>query len=190
MRIENIRDQLRAFAGTTRKVRIERRQPKEPRANGFVLDVGEELVLLQVFHDFYPEGIAVLRLCDVLEVRYGPYEHHWERMLRAEGIAPTALVGAPPPLDDMHDLLESLRERGANVIVECEDDEEPISDFYIGRVLKVDAGTIEFANFDALGKWDDEPHRIELAEITNVGIQTPYLEIFSRHLESSCPFEN
>lgn len=190
MSIDEIREQLRAFAGTLRKVRITRRQPHEPRANGFVIDVGAELVLMQVFHDFYPEGLAVLRLADILDIRCGPHEHLWERMLRAEGISPTPLVGSPPPLDDMRGLLEALRVRGSNVIVECEDDDEPICDFYIGRILKVDADAVDFANFDALGNWDDEPHHIELAEVTQVEIDTPYLEVFSRHLQSSCPFEN
>ncbi len=179
---------LSSLAGTSSKVRIARRQPKQVYTNGFVVAVGEQLVLLQAFHDFYPEGLAILRIHDITDVRSGEHERFWERMLQGEGITAATLSRELPPLDSMPRLLSALLERGENVILECEDDDGPICDFYIGCLLKVDDVVVEFANFDALGRWDEEPHRIELDEITLVELETPYLRILSKHVQSPCPF--
>ena len=189
MSVKTVRDELRELACTAKKVQITRRQPPERVTSGFIVAVGEDLVLVQAFHDFYPEGLVVLRVSDVTHTRSDEHERLWERMLEAEGIRGAALIGKLPPLDDMRSLLSSFKDARENVIVECEDADEPISDFYIGRVLDVEPGVVVFANFDALGRWDPEPHRIELEEITNVQFETPYLKIFSKHVQGACPFD-
>jgi hypothetical protein len=108
----------------------------------FILEVavslGRDWVLLQQFHDFCPDGFTALRLRDITEIRSGEYERHWERMVEAEGLLDQ--VGAPEDvsLEDTSHLLKALHQRGQNVIVECEDPEDDIEDFYIGQVLSVD----------------------------------------------------
>ena len=57
--------QFRALVGTRKKVQLTRSLPSEPRHNGFVVAVGHEGVLLQQFHDFYPEGYTTLRVGDI-----------------------------------------------------------------------------------------------------------------------------
>jgi hypothetical protein len=182
-------EQLRSFVGTRKKVRVSRSISSEPQHNGFVLAVGRDLVLLQQFHDFYPEGYTALRVRDITDIRSGEYERHWERMLAGEGILDR--VGAPDdvPLQDVPELLRALQRRGDNVIVECEDAEENIEDFYIGRILSVDDDSLCFANFDALGRWDEAPDTIPFEEITKVQFETPYVRTFSKYLEGPCPLQ-
>ncbi len=175
--------QLRSLVGTRKKVRLTRGLPSEPRHNGFVLATGREWVLLQQLHDFYPEGYAAVRMRDITDVRSGEYERHWERMLAAEGLLDRITAPGDVPLDDIHQLLLALQRRGENVIVECEDPDEDLEDFYIGQILSVDEGSVCFANFDGLGRWDDSPHVIPYAEITKVQFETPYVHTFSKYLE-------
>jgi hypothetical protein len=180
-----MREQLRSFVSTRKKVRLTRCVPSEPLHNGFVVGVGRDWVLLQQFHDFYPEGYAALRVRDITDIRSGEYERHWERMLAGEGILDRLEVAHDVPLQDLPELLKALQQRGDNVIVECEDAEEDIEDFYIGRILSVVGDTLAFANFDALGHWDEAPHTIPLEEITKVEFDTPYVRTFSKYLEGS-----
>ena len=182
------RSELEAFVGTRRKLRIHRRIPSEPTHNGYVVGLGDALVLVHQFHDFYPEGYAALRLEDITSIRSGPYERVWERMLEAEGLIAGLRLANPPRLSSVRELLIDLSTRRETVIVECEDLEDAIEDFYIGRILDVGADTLHFANFDALGNWDAEAHAIALDEITIVQFATPYARTFARHLERPCPF--
>jgi hypothetical protein len=82
--------------------------------------------------------------------------------------------------------LKALQERGNHIIVECEDAEEEIQDYYIGQILSVDRGSLCFANFDALGRWDKDAHTISLEEITKLQFDTPYVQTFSKYLEGPC----
>lgn len=182
-----IREQLRPFVGSRKKVRVARSIPSEPHHNGFVLGLDRDWVLLQQFHDFYPEGYVALRVADVITVRSGEYERQWERMFAGEGILNRVGIRYSVSLHDVQSLLKSLQQRGNNVIVECEDFREALTDFYIGRILLVEGGSLFFANFDALGKWDDRPRKIALDEITQVQFDTPYVNTFSKYLEGPCP---
>jgi len=184
---DEVRQQLRSLVGTRKKVRLTRGFPSEPRHNGFVLAVGREWTLLQQFHDFSPEGYTVLRVQDITGVRSGEYERHWERMLAAEGLLDRISVPGDVPLDDIPEILKWLQRRCQNIIVECEDLEEDVEDFYIGQILSVDEEGVCFANFDGLGRWDKAPHAIPFGEITKVQFETPYVETFSRYLEGPCP---
>jgi hypothetical protein len=187
MNADAIRERLRSFAGSRKKVRLTRAIPSEARHNGFVLAVGRDWVLILQLHDFYPEGYTALRIEDITDLRSGDYERHWERMLAGEGILDRVALPHDVPLDDVSSLLKSLQLRGDNVIVECEDEEEDIEDFYIGRLLSVDDDSICFANFDGLGRWDEAPHTIRFEEITRVQFETPYVRTFSRYLQGPGP---
>lgn len=180
---DEVRRQLLSLAGTRKKVHLTRGFPSEPRHNGFVLALGDEWVLLQQFHDFYPEGYTTVRVRDITDVRSGEYERHWERMLAAEGLLDRVAAPGDVPLDDVPRLLTALQRRGQNVILECEDPDEDVEDFYIGQILSVDEDSVRFANFDGLGRWDDAPHMIPFGEITKLQFETLYVQTFSKYLE-------
>jgi len=175
--------QLLSLVGTWKKVRLTRGFASEPLHNGFVLALGREWVLLQQFHDFYPEGYTAVRVRDITDVRSGEYERHWERMLAGEGQFDRITDPGDVPLDNIPQLLQELQRRGQNVIVECEDPDEDIEDFYIGQILSVDEESVCFANFDGLGRWDEAPDTIPFGEITKVQFETPYVQTFSKYLE-------
>lgn len=183
-----IRDELLAVAGTPQKVRLTRSFPGDSDHNGFVVAIGREWVLIHSFHDFYPEGHAVLRIADITEFRSGEYERVWERMLAAEGL----LAGIEPPgdvsLKDISHLLSSLHRRRHNVIIECEDlDDEDDDEFYIGRIVSVENDAVRFAPFDALGNWDEMGVILPFDVITQVQFDTPYVRTFSKYLNGPCP---
>ena len=54
--------ELIAFSGTRKKVRLTRRQPSEPRLNGYILDVRDKLLLKHCFDDFKPDCYTICRI--------------------------------------------------------------------------------------------------------------------------------
>lgn len=184
---KQLRKQLRTFVGARRRVRLKRPIPHEPRHNGFVVAMGMEWVLLYQFHDFYPEGYAALRVRDITDIRSGEHERHWEHMLTMEKLLDSVQTPDDVSLDNISELLRTLERRGKNIIVECEDGDREIEDFYIGRILSLEEKSVRFANFDPQGRWDDSPHVIPLREITQVQFETPYVNTFSKYLQGTCP---
>ena len=182
------RDRLAKLVGRPKKVQNTRAYPDEPTHNGFVLGLGRDLVLLQQFHDFYPEGFTALRVADIKRVRSGVHERFWERMFRGEGLMGLVGISHNMPLDDFRSLLAALRSLGQNVIVESEHRKTAEhDDFSIGRVVALDDESVSLLNFDPLGVWEDDPSVIDLGDITKVQFDTPYINTISKYLEGPPP---
>lgn len=177
---------LRKFSGTLQKLRINRRSPCEPCSNGFVLDANDDWLIVWQFHDFLPDGFTLIRVDGVTDIRFSDYERHWMKMLYDEGIA-TSLPASRVQLGNIQSMLAQLKAMQENFIIQCEDDEEDIEDFYVGRLITLDEAGCQFASFDALGNWDSELDCIPYDEITRIQWNTPYSTTFSKHLNGLCP---
>jgi hypothetical protein len=179
-----VRERLSRLAGRPRKVHLTRGYPGHPTDNGFVVGIGRSLVLVQTFHDFYPEGYSALRIEDIKRVRSGKHERFLERVFRGEGLMEHVGISYDVPLDDFRSLLGGLHERGQHVVIECEDRENAAhNDYFIGRILSVDDESVTALYFNPLGVWDDEPSIISLGDITQVEFDTPYINIMSKYLK-------
>jgi hypothetical protein len=158
-------------------VHLTRGYPGEPTHNGFVLGLGRDLVLLHQFHDFYPEGYAVLRVDDIKQVRSGKHERFWETMLRGEGLMRQVGITDEVPLDDFRSLLADFQIHGRYIIIECESKEAADDDYLIGRILILGDKTVSIMHFDSLGNWYDEPAVVAYDDITKVQFECPYMRI-------------
>ncbi len=180
------RDRLSKLVGRPKKVQITRSYPGEPLHNGFILGLGRDLVLLQQFHDFYPEGFTALRVADIKRVRSSEHERFWEGMYRAEGLMELVGISYQVPLDDFRSLLTALQEMDQHVIIESEDRKTADhDDFSIGRVVALDDQSVSILNFDPLGVWDDEPCVIDYDDITKIQFDTPYINTLSKYLKGT-----
>ena len=173
---------LQPHLNTRAKILVSRNRPSNPRISGYLLGLSEELALLHAFDDFEPDGYTIVRTADVVDVRSGPYERHWDRMLAGEGLL-GGLDEAPAlSLTDMRATLRAIQALELPLIVQCEDADSAIEDFYIGEIVGVEDTTLRFDHFDALGAWTLEPDAIELDEITMLQLATPYMRRFWRYL--------
>lgn len=166
------------------KVMITRNFPGDPRHNGFVQGLGEKLVLIQKFHDFYVEGYSILRVKDIKRVRSGKHERFWEKMIRAEGIMQRVGISYEVPLESYRSIFDFFCGRGQHIIVECESrTTEDDSEFLIGLLHSVYDESASILNFDALGNWDEEPTEVAYNDITQVQFDTPYINTISKYLK-------
>ncbi len=173
---------LAPHLNTRAKIRVTRNRPSNPLLNGYLLGLSDQLALVHAFDDFEPDGYTIVRTVDVVDVRCGPYERHWDRMLAGEGLL-AGLDEAPAlPLADMRATLRAIQRRALPLIVECEAEDSTLEDFYIGAIVEVGETTLRFDHFDGLGVWTLEPDSIELAEITTLQLATPYMQRFWRYL--------
>jgi hypothetical protein len=177
------RDRLSKLVGQPKMARLTRGYPSEPIHNGFVLGLGRDLVLLQKYHDFYPEGYTALRVADIKRTRSDEHERFWETMFRGEGLMERVGIPYEVPLDDFRSLLNALHRRGQHVIIECESRETADDDdFLIGRVVAMDDRSVSILHFDTSGAWDDEPSVIAYGDITQVQFDTPYINTITKYL--------
>jgi len=181
--MKTIRRRLGDYFRANEFVHIVREFPGEPRHSGFVVGVGEDLVLLHQFHNFYSEGLTVLRIKDIQSVASGKWERFHRDVLRKEGLA--TAVDVEVNLNNMQEFLQCLCKQSRLCIVECESRVcEEQDDFYIGRILSVGAGGIKFKNFDPMARWDPKVYEVLIGKVTKCQFLTPYIEVMSRYLST------
>jgi hypothetical protein len=182
-----MRDELQQFVGTGQKIQLERFSPSNPLLNGYLLDLSDELGLMHCFDDFEPDGYTVFRVAEVSKVRSGKYEQQWHRMLSGEGLLGGLDMAAPIDLTSMRTAVESIHQHFRRLIVECEERDEELEDFYIGTLVSIDDGELRFDHFDGLGQWSEVPATIQVDEITLVQFETPYIHQFWKYLSGPAP---
>ncbi|GAA6140648.1 hypothetical protein [Hydrogenophaga sp. 5NK40-0174] len=173
---------LKMFEGKLTKVRLERKYPSGIYSNGFVHFVGNESIILQQYHDFYCEGYCVLRVEDIIGLRSSEYERFFEKMFKDEDLLSKVSAPSIPPVDSLMDLLEYFKDNETNIVVECEFEGEEEDVFSCGKVSGIENEIIWIKEFNALGEWEDEEVGVELESVTKLQFDTPYINVFAKHL--------
>lgn len=182
---------LRTFLDSGKMVHLTRGFPGEPSHSGFVLGVGEELVILHQFHDFYSEGLTALRIEDIMGIEHGGREQFIEHILNCENIVTTNIHSIYIKSNNFKELISNACHLSQNLIIECENMETDDEDnFYIGKIISFGNDAIKMQNFDSVGVWDGFCVEIAYSDITKIQFDTPYLNIISRYLSPTGRFRD
>lgn len=174
-KLKSIVKQLSVVAGTEELVRIRRGIRKSDRVEGFVVGVGEQWVLLNVFDpDMFLDGYAALRVSDIrrVEQRGGP-DSFPLRALRHFGESP----GAPPDsvdLDTIKGLLASLGSKYPLLLIHVEELDPEVC--YVGKVVSASRESLRLLEISPRATWDEKPTKWPLKAITRVEVGTRYAE--------------
>ncbi|MEM7235984.1 MAG: hypothetical protein AAF517_27710, partial [Planctomycetota bacterium] len=104
-------------------------------------------MLLWQHHDFFPDGFTLVRVEDVTRVRFSDCERHFTRMFEAAGLV-AEFPQSPIELGSLPFMLGQLSARNEDFIVECEEEDENIEDFYLGRVIECADDHCTFAHYN------------------------------------------
>jgi hypothetical protein len=83
--------------------------------------------------------------------------------------------------------IEAIDREFGRLIIECEDRDEDVEDFFIGKVVSISDGVVQFDHFDGLGHWEQSAATIPLDEITLLQFETPYIQRFWKYVSGSAP---
>jgi len=138
----------------------------------------EELLLVHVFYDFYPDGYRIVRIEDIYDAIRDASEEFFERIIGAEGV----YVRLTPPmsidLTSWRGALASLRGRYDYCIIEYGGEE----DFLIGKVMELGEWDFTFWYFDATGKWDEEMDVVDYDDLTAVSFDDNYTNTIIKYI--------
>lgn len=186
--IEKIRASLKLLVGQLKSVKLYRHTPCEPVLNGFLLGLEEDWGILWQFAGFEPNGFVIFRLDGLKNYRCDHREDFWTDVVQKEGVV-EELPDIQIDLSSIETILGDVQRTRKMVIIESEDRYDDIQDFYIGQIIRIQKTGLKFANFDVLGKWDENPTTIGFDEITKIQLGTHYADTFARHTSGACPFK-
>jgi hypothetical protein len=149
----------------------------------FVLGVSDELLLLQYVYDFHLDGLRVLRIADITEVRCSETCKFQRELLAHEGLIQQVPFDIRLDLSNWHTLLTQLSAMYPLMILECEKRDDP--DFLIGRVDGIGPTSVEMQWFSGTGRWEDRLATLAFDDITSCQVATNYVKCYQRHFERS-----
>jgi hypothetical protein len=166
-------------------VSVHRSRIDENAIHGFVLASSEELVVLQYVYDFNLDGLMVLRVSDITEVRCSATDKFQKGLLEKEGLIHRVPFGSGFDLRNWRSAIAQLSSRYALMILECEAKDE--KDFFIGRVVSTTDTAVRFQHFSGPAKWTRKPAVLKLEDITSCQVDTNYINVYRRHFERQTP---
>jgi hypothetical protein len=173
-------DKLEQLCAQRRLVHLERPDIDEGAdVKGFLLEAGEEWILVNEVSDFHLNGFCLVRRQDVESVRRGRYERILEAILRKEDVRAAAGPGIPVRLGQTDEMFLDLLTLEQNVILEGEMEDSEF--FYIGRLVRAGRKSLSIHHFDASGHWDPIPSLVNYENITRVTFGSEYINIFSKY---------
>jgi hypothetical protein len=179
-----IHEALSGLCGKDRFVRITRRFCANPSHHGFIIGIGARMVLVQQFHDFYQEGVAALRIGDITSVARTRRDALFETILLKERLFERSDLALD--LDDWCLMLGCLHRRRRICVVECESQESSVDDLYIiGRIVAVRDDAVVMRGFSPLGFWHRTLDTLGYERITQVQIETPYINMMAKYVRST-----
>lgn len=148
--------------------------------NVIPLAIGENLVLLQDFYDFDPDGFVIIRIKDITSVRVTKSQEFTQLILKEEGILYQLKKPSVESLNNWSHVLIELVKSPQIIIVECEKKEPP--EFHIGKILEFDNKSLSLLYFNGAGEWDKVLTKILLKDITLIRFDAKYINIISKYI--------
>lgn len=171
-------ENLRNFRDEQTLVSIRRDRLDDRKIQAFVLHVSDTLVLLRYVYDFHLDGLMLLRIQDITNIKTTATDEFQKRLLIEEGLFEYVGFGHHPPIGSYDTFLRSLP-KDQTVILEDEIAEDP--DFIIGTVIAVDTQAVSIRYFTGAANWEDGPSCIEIDRITSCQTDTNYTNFYARH---------
>ncbi len=173
-------DRLRQYHKRRCLISFRREGIESGSIQGFVLAVSEQLVAFQYVYDFRLDGIMIVAVADLTEIRQSRTDRFQHGLLRSDGALDEVPFGRSITIGSWRSAIGALSGRKQRLLI-VESERAPDDKFAIGRVLGMTAKGVRFHHFTGIARWEDEPRLIPFDAITCCQAGTNYLAAYERH---------
>ncbi|MDC3256091.1 hypothetical protein OAU93_01700, partial [bacterium] len=148
------------------------------KMQGFPLAYSQKLLLLRYVHEFYLDGLLLVRRCDITDSYCRKTEKFQRKLLETEHKLKKGVLRNDHVIDDFTSFIDGL---GSKKIVIVENESKSDPKFYIGLIASADTKSVHVQEFSGAGKWEHNATCVSIDEITCCQIETNYINFYSRH---------
>jgi len=148
---------------------------------GFIVAYSRDFILIHSSDEFLLNGYNILRKDQFDSVRCNVHDRSQRRIMKAEGILEQVGAGVDINLQSWKNIFQSIKKLGFNVIIECEDLEEPL--FEIGPIKKSLKTQVHIQYHDPSGILEQADTAVNYDSITLVTFGDRYSVTFKKYLK-------
>ena len=157
--------------------------PEGEEYNGIVLGVSDSLLVFQDTSEFELEGISVLPIEHIVEVRNSWRERVYDKvLLHHNKLTDLNQDTWIHKLSNLRDVLIAVKEKDIWPAIEILDGDDDTL-LYMGKITEVGAEDFTIYSYDSLGNWERET-TIEYEDIFCIQIFNKYTERFNSYVKS------
>jgi len=178
--MKKVAKQLQKFIDNQDVVKIERDVTiGEADISGIIVQKSKNFLLIHDVEEFRFNGYALLKMDHIETLHCNKFQKIYYNILKKEGILKKKSK-QKLKLSNWKSVFSDLVGKDIHVIVECEDLKNPT--FTIGPIVKITSKSVSVRNYDAFGKLDKIPTKINFKDITLVRFGDRYSTIFRKYL--------
>ena len=154
---------------------------EDENISGFILNMSEDFLLLQLTNDFMFDGFAIIRKDDFDSIRHSSFERTQRKIFNSEGLLKSEYgFDKKMALKNWSDIFSTLKEYDFHIIVE--NINVDYLDFWIGEITRVTTKSLHILNYNPDGIFDVEPTSIKYNTISIVKFGDRYSTTFRKYL--------
>ena len=140
-------------------VSVRRSEIDDNSIQGFILAASEQLVVVQYVYDFNLDGLMVLRVADITEVRCSATDKFQKSLLAREKLIERVPFAEAFDLRNWRSVISQFSKDYGLMILESETTDG--NAFVIGRVLKTTTTEAQFQHFSGAANWVESPAKLK-----------------------------
>ena len=160
-------------------VTIKRDRFEADRLDAIVIGFSRSVVVVHSFRDFYYDGIILIRRADISSVYFSKTNAVQTRILEDDGVLDSIDFKCQPAVSSIHEFVSWIPSDELAMIYQ-ESRVEPL--FFLGTLEHVHETYVLGRSLTGAGRWESEPRKIELDQITCCQLRSNYSNAYSRHL--------
>ena len=162
-------------------VSIYRSKIDDNAIHGYILAHSDELLVVQYLYDFNLDGLMVLRVADITEIRCSAADEFKKGLLLQEGLEQKVPFQAIFDLRDWRSLITQFAREYPLLIIEREAGDE--KDFFIGRIMKITKTGVQAQFFSGVANWSESFEKLKFKDMTCCKVDSNYINVYQRHFE-------
>jgi hypothetical protein len=151
--------------------------------SGFILNMAKDFLLIQLEEEFSLNGYAIIEKHQFDDLRCNKFDRTRKKILRAEGIFDKDYgIENNIDLSNWQSIFKDLKKFDYNVIIECEDLDEPT--FEIGPIKRIGNNYVSIQYHDPSGLLENKLTAVKYAEITIVKFDDRYSTTYKKYMRT------
>lgn len=165
-------------------MRFKTKHPDGDGYDGVITHIKPDFIVLREKESFEFDGVVIFPKKFIASYRDGKYDRCTNQILRENGAIKK--LKTPRWLDSCETIpqvLATMMQRDIWPAVEIIFNEGRDSDFYLGRITRLDDAQFSIKSYDAAGKWE-KTFKLDYEEIFKIEFDSKYCQYFNAHMKS------
>lgn len=154
----------------------------ESSISGFIVKFSHDFIMIEETYDFSMSGIKIVPYERLKSIRHNKFSKVSKHIYSEENLIKfNYKIIDNTSLKNFESLFKSIKKQNFHCVIESTKKDKDI--FSIGEILDFNEKSVVIKNYDATGKINKKPHKIQFKNIELINFNDNYSKVFRKYLK-------